>query len=177
MKKIILLIFLFSSVTFFGQISGLNQPTVNNKVCDDNNDGFASFSMAAISGEIVGQITPNYLVTHHLSQNDATTGANPLPSTFINTVANTQVIFAKVINITNNLTQIVTYNLIVNLKPAVTTFSTNICDNDGTVNGLTTTSPLSTFNPYFSTNNQYAVSYFRTQADAQNSHARTGCDA
>jgi len=166
MKKIILLIFLFSSVTFFGQISGLNQPTVNNKVCDDNNDGFASFSMTAISGEIVGQITPNYLVTHHLSQNDATTGANPLPSTFINTVANTQVIFAKVINITNNLTQIVTYNLIVNPRPAVITFSTNICDNDGTPNGITTTSPLSSFNPNFSNNNQFVISYFRSQADA-----------
>ena len=167
MKKIILFIFLFSTVAFFGQIAGLNQPTVNNKVCDDNNDGFALFSMAAISGEIVGQITPNYLVTHHLSQNDATTGANPLPNTFINTVANTQVIFAKVINITNNLTQIVTYNLMVNPRPAVTTFSTNICDNDGTPNGITTTSPLSSFNSNFSNNNQFAISYFRTQADAQ----------
>jgi hypothetical protein len=167
MKKIILFIFLFSSVVFFGQISGLNQPTVNNKVCDDNNDGFASFSMAAISGEIVGQINPSLLVTHHLSQNDATAGANPLPNTFINTVANTQVVFAKVINITNNLTQIVTYNLIVNARPAVTTFSTNICDNDGTPNGITTTSPLSSFNPNFSNNNQFAISYFRTQADAQ----------
>jgi uncharacterized repeat protein (TIGR01451 family) len=167
MKKIILLIFLLFSVVFFGQISGLNQPTVNNKVCDDNNDGFASFSMAAISGEIVGQITPNYLVTHHLSQNDAATGANPLPNTFINTVANTQVVFAKVINITTTLSQIVTYNLIVNPRPAVITYSTNICDNDGTPNGITTTSPLSSFNPYFSINNQFAISYFRTQADAQ----------
>ena len=167
MKKIILFIFLFSSVVFFGQISGLNQPTVNNKVCDDNNDGFASFSMAAISGEIVGQINPSLLVTHHLSQNDATAGANPLPNTFINTVANTQVVFSKVINITNNLTQIVTYNLIVNARPALITFSTNICDNDGTPNGITTTSPLSSFNSNFSNNNQFAISYFRTQADAQ----------
>ena len=167
MKKIILFIFLFSSVAFFGQISGLNQPTVNNKVCDDNYDGFASFSMAAISGEIVGQINPSLLVTHHLSQSDAATGANPLPNTYINTVVNTQLIFAKVINITTNQTQIVTYNLVVNPRPSVITYSMNICDNDGTVNGLTTTSPLSSFNPYFSTNNQYAVSYFRTQADAQ----------
>ena len=167
MKKIILFIFLFSTVAFFGQISGLNQPTVNNKVCDDNYDGFASFSMAAISGEIVGQINPSLLVTHHLSQSDAATGANPLPNTYINTVVNTQLIFAKVINITTNQTQIVTYNLVVNPRPSVITYSMNICDNDGTVNGLTTTSPLSSFNPYFSTNNQYAVSYFRTQADAQ----------
>jgi hypothetical protein len=123
MKKIILFIFLFSSVLFFGQISGLNQPSASNKVCDDNYDGFASFSMAAISGEIVGQITPTLLVTHHLSQSDAATGANPLPNLFINTVANTQLIFAKVVNITTNQTQIVTYNLVVNPRPAVITYS------------------------------------------------------
>ena len=167
MKKIILYIFLLFTVAFYGQISGLNQPTINNKVCDDNYDGFASFSMASISGEIVGQITLNYLVTHHLSQSDAATGANPLPNTYINTVVNTQTIFAKVINITTNQNQIVTYNLVVNPRPAVITYSMNICDNDGTVNGITTTTPLSNFNPYFSTNNQYAISYFRTQADAQ----------
>ena len=167
MKKIILFIFLVSSVAFYGQISGLNQPTVNNKVCDDNYDGFASFSMTAISGEIVGQITPTYLVTHHLTQSDAASGANPLPNNYINTVVNTQMIFAKVINITTNQNQIVTYNLVVNPRPAVITYSMNICDNDGTVNGITTTTPLSNFNPYFSTNNQYAISYFRTQGDAQ----------
>ena len=167
MKKIILYIFLLFTVAFYGQISGLNQPTINNKVCDDNYDGFASFSMASISGEIVGQITLNYLVTHHLSQSDAATGANPLPNTYINTVVNTQTIFAKVINITTNQNQMVTYNLVVNPRPAVITYSMNICDNDGTINGITTTSPLSSFNLYFSTNNQYTISYFRTQADAQ----------
>ena len=167
MKKIILLIFLFSSVAFFGQISGLNQPTVNNKVCDDNYDGFASFSMTAISSEISGQATVLYSITHHLNQSDAATGANPLPNNYINTVVNSQMIFARILNPATGQSQIITYNLVVNPRPPVITYSMNICDNDGTVNGITTTSPLSSFNPYFSTNNQYAVSYFRTQADAQ----------
>jgi len=167
MKKIILLIALFSSVLFYGQISGLNQPTVNNKVCDDNNDGFASFSMTAISGEITGQVTLPYLVTHHLSQSDAATGANPLPNTYINSVVNTQMVFARVVNSTTNQNQIITYNLIVNPRPSVITYSTNICDNDGTVNGITVISPLLSYNPIFSTNNQYPVSYFRTQTEAQ----------
>ena len=167
MKKIILLIFLFSSVAFFGQISGLNQPTVNNKVCDDNYDGFASFSMTAISSEISGQATVLYSITHHLNQSDAATGANPLPNNYINTVVNSQMIFARILNPATGQSQIITYNLVVNPRPPVITYSRNICDNDGTVNGITTTSPLSSFNPYFSTNNQYAVSYFRTQADAQ----------
>ena len=97
MKKIILFTFLFSSVLFYGQISGLNQPNVNNYICDDNNDGFATFSMTAISAEIIRGSTTPYLVTHHLSQSDAATGANPLPNLFINSVSY-QYIYARVVN-------------------------------------------------------------------------------
>ena len=166
MKKIILFIFLFPSVLFYGQISGLNQPNVNNYICDDNNDGFATFSMTAISAEIIGGSTTPYLVTHHLSQSDASTGANPLPNLFINSVSY-QYIYARVVNPSTTQTQIITYNLRVNNTPIVTTYTMNLCDNDGVFNGLITTSPLSTFDAYFSTNLQYAISYFRTQADAQ----------
>ena len=45
MKKLLLLFALLISTFFFGQATTLNQPTLNNKVCDDNYDGFASFSM------------------------------------------------------------------------------------------------------------------------------------
>lgn len=166
MKKIILFTFLFSSVLFYGQISGLNQPNVNNYICDDNNDGFATFSMTAISAEIIRGSTTPYLVTHHLSQSDAATGANPLPNLFINSVSY-QYIYARVVNPSTTQSQIITYNLVVNNTPEVTTYTMSLCDNDGVFNGLITTSPLSTFDTYFSTNLQYAISYFRTQADAQ----------
>lgn len=166
MKKIILFTFLFSSVLFYGQISGLNQPNVNNYICDDNNDGFATFSMTAISAEIIRGSTTPYLVTHHLSQSDAATGANPLPNLFINSVSY-QYIYARVVNPSTTQSQIITYNLVVNNTPEVTTYTMSLCDNDGVFNGLITTSPLSTFDTYFSTNLQHAISYFRTQADAQ----------
>jgi len=166
MKKIILFIFLFSSVLFYGQISGLNQPSVNNYICDNNNDGFATFSMTAISAEIIRGSTTPYLVTHHLSQSDAATGANPLPNLFINSVSY-QYIYARVVNPSTTQSQIITYNLVVSNTPVVTTYTMNLCDNDGVFNGVITTSPLSTFDTYFSTNLQYGISYFRTQADAQ----------
>lgn len=166
MKKIILFIFLFSSVLFYGQISGLNQPNVNNYICDNNNDGFATFSMTAISAEIIRGSTTPYLVTHHLSQSDAATGANPLPNLFINSVSY-QYIYARVVNPSTTQSQIITYNLVVSNTPEVTTYTMNLCDNDGVFNGVITTSPLSTFDTYFSTNLQYGISYFRTQADAQ----------
>jgi uncharacterized repeat protein (TIGR01451 family) len=167
MKKLVLIFTLLTSVFFFGQATTLNQPTLNNKVCDDNYDGFASFSMQQISGEITGQVTLTYLVTHHLTQSDASTGSNALPNTYINTVANSQMVFARVVNSTTSQVQIITYNLIVNPQPIVTGLTISVCDDDGTVNGITASSPLYVYNINFSNNNQYTVSYFRTQSGAQ----------
>ena len=92
MKKLLLLFALLISTFFFGQTATLNQPTQFNRVCDTNNDGFASFSMQEISAEITGQVTLSYLVTHHLTQSDASSGINPLPNTYTNTVVNSQMV-------------------------------------------------------------------------------------
>ena len=167
MKKSLLLFVLLISTFFYGQTTTLNQPTQFNRVCDINNDGFASFSMQEISAEITGQVTLSYLVTHHLTQSDASSGSNPLPNTYTNTVANSQMVFARVLNTTTNQVQIITYNLIVNATPLVSTYTINVCDSDGTINGLTTSSALSTYNTNFSLNNQYTVSYFNSQTNAQ----------
>ena len=166
MKKLLLLFTLLASVFLFGQ-AALNQPTQFNRVCDTNNDGFASFSMQEISAEITGQVTLSYLVTHHLTQSDASTGSNALPNSYTNTVANSQMVFARVLNITTNQVQIITYNLIVNATPLVSTYTISVCDSDGTLNGLTASAALSTYNPNFSLNNQYTVSYFNSQTNAQ----------
>ena len=167
MKKLLLLFALLFSAFFFGQTTTLNQPTQFNRICDTNNDGFATFSMQEISAEILGQITPSYLVSHHLTQSDASSGSNPLPNSYTNTVANSQMVFARVLNITTNQVQIITYNLIVNATPLVSTYTISVCDSDGTLNGITASSALSTYNPNFSLNNQYTVSYFNSQTNAQ----------
>lgn len=167
MKKLLLLFTLLASVFLFGQATNLNQPTQFNRICDTNNDGYATFSMQEISAEILGQITLNYIVTHHLSQSDASTGGNPLPNSYTNIVTGSQLVFARVLNIITNQVQIIAYNLIVNPTPLVSTYSVSVCDSDGTVNGITASASLSNYNTIFSLNNQYTISYFRTQAEAQ----------
>ncbi len=167
MKKLLLLFTLLASVFIFGQATTLNQPTQYNRICDDNNDGYATFSMQQISGEILGQITLNYVITHHLNQSDASTGSNPLPNSYTNVVTGSQLVFARVLNITTNLVDIIPYNLIVNPTPLVSTYTVSVCDSDGTVNGITASAPLSTYNTIFSSNNQYTVSYFQSQTNAQ----------
>ena len=167
MKKLLLLFTLLASVFIFGQATTLNQPTQYNRICDDNNDGYATFSMQQISGEILGQVTLNNVVTHHLNQSDASTGSNPLPNSYTNVVTGSQLVFARVLNITTNLVDIIPYNLIVNPTPLVSTYTVSVCDSDGTVNGITASAPLSTYNTIFSSNNQYTVSYFQSQTNAQ----------
>ena len=168
MKKLLLLFVLLLSSFFFGQSTTLNQPTNLNFVCDDNNDGFASFYMQEISAEIIGQNSPNaYSVSHHLSQSDASSGANPLPDVYINITTGSQLVFARVLNITSNQVDIIPYNLIVNPIPLVSTYTVSVCESDVFLDGLTTSSPLSVYNTNFSNNNQNTVSYFHSQANAQ----------
>ena len=168
MKKLLLLFVLLLSSFFFGQSTTLNQPTNLNFVCDDNNDGFASFYMQEISAEIIGQNSPNaYSVSHHLSQSDASSGVNPLPDVYINITTGSQLVFARVLNITSNQVDIIPYNLIVNPIPLVSTYTVSVCESDVFLDGLTTSSPLSVYNTNFSNNNQNTVSYFHSQANAQ----------
>jgi uncharacterized repeat protein (TIGR01451 family) len=129
MKKLLLLVtFLFSTSVFFAQ--GLNQPSLYNNVCDDNNDGFSSFYLGEISFEIVqGLNAADYTITHHETLTDATLGANSLSSPYMNTNPFTQVIHARVVTNSTGAVQIVTYNLNVNLTPlAITQTLTNCAD-------------------------------------------------
>lgn len=166
MKKTLLLFFLLTCFGIFAQ--GPNQPQQFNNVCDDNNDGFATFFMQEIGFEIMGN-TPNIVVTHHLTQIDAANGTNPLPSTYTN-IANPQIIFARYLNTLTNVYQVVIYNLTVNSKPIVTPLTITECFNNG--------STLASFNLLYASDiiwtqnqtspNTQEIKYFLTQVDALN---------
>ncbi len=165
MKKLLLLFgLLIFSNTFFAQIN--NQPSQFNNVCDDNNDGFASFYMQEIAAEITGN-NSNLTVTHHLNQSDASLGINPLPNNYIN-ISNPQLIFARIFNSTTNQFQINTFYLIVNPKPIVNPFTMTFCDTDGVNDGITIIPALSNLDNNFSPNNQYVISYYENSIDAEN---------
>jgi hypothetical protein len=76
MKRILLLFVLLSTAVGFSQT--FNQPSQFNNVCDDNNDGFATFYMQEISYEILSGFSANdYTVTHHLTQVGRSCGCKP----------------------------------------------------------------------------------------------------
>jgi gliding motility-associated-like protein len=77
------------------------QPT-DLTTCDDaSNDGKESFNLASQNNTILGTQNPaNFSVSYHATQPEANSGANPLPSSYINTTTGQQTIY---IRLTNNL--------------------------------------------------------------------------
>lgn len=65
---------------------------------DETQDGLTSFSLSAISQEILQQNSLNnqYQVTYYLTANDALSGQNGFTNTFNNTVPNQQTIYAQI---------------------------------------------------------------------------------
>lgn len=117
MKKLLLLLVLFcTSPLLFSQT--FNQPSQFNNVCDDNNDGFASFYLEEISLEILSGLNPvNYVVTHHETLSDAIAGTSPLSSPYLNVTPFNQIIYVRIVNLLTNEVQTTSYLLTVNQAP------------------------------------------------------------
>jgi len=62
-------------------------------LCDDDQDGFVEFDLAAAENDIGG--TNNYTYSYHLTEAEAMNGSNPLGTSFTNTTANMQTIFVQ----------------------------------------------------------------------------------
>ncbi|MFC4738733.1 T9SS type A sorting domain-containing protein [Flavobacterium ponti] len=161
MKKTLLLVFLLSFTAIFAQSPF--QPTQFNNVCDDNNDGFASFFMQEISSEIMGN-SQNIVVTHHLTQIDAANGTNPLPNTYTN-ISNPQTIYARYLNTVTSVYQVVIYDLTVNPTPVASPQTITACDPNNT--GFATFDLTSVYNSYSNGQTNMIVTIHETSLDAE----------
>ncbi|MCK8481965.1 choice-of-anchor L domain-containing protein, partial [Psychroserpens algicola] len=66
-------------------------------VCDDNNDGFAMFTLTDRNTEVIAALDPTTVtVSYHETQADADNGVNPLTVPYPNTVINTQTVYVRV---------------------------------------------------------------------------------
>lgn len=164
MKKLLLVFALFFSTSIL-VAQNFNQPSQFNNVCDDNNDGIAVFYFEEISFEILGNLNAqDYVVTHHETQTDAATGANALPSPYLNINPFAQTIFARIVTIATSQVTIVTYSLGVNLTPDAPTVTITNCAS------LTTSFPcwdLTSLMPQLTLNNpEIDVVFYASQSDA-----------
>lgn len=163
MKKLLLLL----ALLFYGNVvlsQSINQPSQFNRVCDDNNDGFASFYLGEISYEIIGN-NQNLVVTHHETQADAANNANPLPGTYVNITPNNQLIFARIFNTVTSQVEIITYTLFVNPVPVVSPMNITVCQSNP---GGVATIDLNSYITMFTQGNlNMMVTFHETQVDAE----------
>lgn len=161
MKKTLLLFFLFICAGIFAQ--GPYQPQQFNNVCDDNNDGVATFLMQEIAAEIMGN-TQDIVVTHHLTQLDAANGTNAIVGDYTN-ISNPQTIYARYLNTVTSVYQVVIYDLTVNSIPVASPQTITACDdnNDGsTVFDLTAAESL-----FFNGQPDIDITFYETNQDAE----------
>ncbi|TCK66748.1 gliding motility-associated-like protein [Winogradskyella wandonensis] len=119
-------------------ISVLNPPAISNAqdyfidACDQDYDGFANFDLTEVEADIVNGLS-NVTITYHLSQEDALSGANPIPdpTNFANTVQTEQIIYIRVVDNTTGCPSIASFEIHPNLLLSGPNFSVNeICDED-----------------------------------------------
>jgi uncharacterized repeat protein (TIGR01451 family) len=163
MKKLLLTFALFFSTSIL-LAQNFNQPSEFNNVCDDNNDGIASFWLGEITYEILGNLNPqDYAISHHETQADAAIGVNPMPSPYMNINPTPQEMFARIVNVLTNEVTILTYNLNVNLAPPALTYTvTNCANGTGGCWDLTSVEPMITQGL-----TGMEVHYYRHQFEAQ----------
>ena len=172
MKKLLLIITLFFSTSIL-IAQNFNQPAQYNNVCDDNNDGFASFYLDEVSFEILANLnSQSYVITHHETQTEAQTGTNALPSPYFNINPTTQTIFARIVTVASGEFTIRPYNLNVNPIPIVQNISYTLCDNDSNPNDGMTGVDLTQQTPavlaqQIGAANNYIVTYYTSQVDSE----------
>uniref|UniRef100_UPI00260D2492 choice-of-anchor L domain-containing protein n=1 Tax=uncultured Psychroserpens sp. TaxID=255436 RepID=UPI00260D2492 len=100
------------------------------EVCDDDNDGFATFTLTLKDTEVVGSQT-GLTVTYHETQSDADMGINPLASPYNNIVSDVQTVYVRVESGTIGCYDTVELTLIVNPLPSISNVSDyQLCDDN-----------------------------------------------
>jgi uncharacterized repeat protein (TIGR01451 family) len=129
MKKSLLILALFFTTSIL-LAQNFNQPSLYNTVCDDNNDGFASFYLEEISFEILANLnSQSYVITHHETLTEAQNGVNALSSPYFNINPTTQSVYARIVTIGSGQVTVLPYNLNVNPLPNAPTQTITACSN------------------------------------------------
>jgi gliding motility-associated-like protein len=125
-----------STITLTLRVDPIPSPAVPNpiEVCDEDNDGFASFDLEIRTVEIInGEL--DIQITYHETQEDANNGQDALVSPYNNIVANSQIVHARAENTVTGCFTVVPLQLIVLPSPVIPVAIDDyvICDtnNDG----------------------------------------------
>ncbi|MGB1309080.1 MAG: hypothetical protein ACPG6B_09230, partial [Oceanihabitans sp.] len=168
-----------SSFTITPFQSAIANPVANQFICDDNNDGFWSFDLAALEATVLGaQNSSDFAVTFHNTQADADANSNSIASPYTNQTAYTaETIFVRIENNLNtNCFDTSSFNINVFDMPSTIEQTYSLCDNadDGYDTNGFVEFDLSTLNAQIlGTQNpaQFNISFHIDQADADNNNS------
>ena len=132
MKKLLLLLFLLLSINSNAVTTSIPPPVPPPlAVCDENNDGVATFDLTSIIPMLLNGMDPaTTVVTFHETVVDAQIGANPigLPSAYANITPFNQSIYIRIVENATSETYLLTISLIVNPTPTANPSSMSFCD-------------------------------------------------
>ena len=114
-------------------------PGVVNAVCQQNNDGFALFTLSQSNAGVLGagQDIAGFAFSYHLTLADAQSGTGALPDQYTNTVPFQQEVFVRVVNASTGCASTVGVTLIADNGSAATDpGDITECDTDGTNDGF-----------------------------------------
>jgi gliding motility-associated-like protein len=157
-----------------------NSPTVipldTQKFCDNNDDGDSANGQIEIDLQgydmliLNGQPLSDYSITYHSSQLDAENGSGDLPNIYYNQIPFQEEIFAR---IENNLNSncFDTTSFIVIIDPIPESFDSELiqCDEDGTVDGITTFNLNEAFNELTGNSNTVFIEFYDSITNAESS--------
>jgi gliding motility-associated-like protein len=165
--------FSINSFLFDVDASPVINPVTDQRICDDNNDGFWDLDLNMLTSVVLGSQNPaDFEVTYHLSQADADSNTNPLPGTYTNATAYTaETIYIRIFTINSICYETSTFDFVVfdnaAANPAVFSLCDNNLDGDDT-NGIAVFDlPLIDDAVLGGLDgSDFSVSYYRTQSDA-----------
>jgi large repetitive protein len=168
MKKIYFtLSVLFFTFSSFAQLT-LN--TVDNlELCDENNDGYATFDLSIANDNALGNYAPDYYSVAYFETEDAAiAGAPALPLTYTNITAGQQYIYVKVWQTTNPANYGITgFYIIALAAPALNTPAPfTVCDGALPNDGIAVFDLTSTISEILGgATAGYTVNFYTNQAD------------
>ncbi|WP_262734068.1 hypothetical protein, partial [Gaetbulibacter sp. NE] len=137
------------------------------EVCDDDNDGFASFTLTLKDAEVLGGQT-GMTVTYHETQSDADNGVNDLSSPYNNIVPNTQTVYVRLEDDTSGCHDTVELTLLVNPLPTIGAITPyELCDYNNPGDEQETFDLTTKDAEIINGQVNVEVSYYETQADAE----------
>ena len=139
-------------------------------LCDDDNNGITQFDLTVMDTVILGsQLPADFILTYHLTQADADTGANPIVNvTNYTNASNPQTIYVRLESVANGCVSTGQFDLVVALPPVpVQPTPLEECD-DEIADEITVFDLTQKDAEITGGNGSWAVTYYETQADADN---------